>query len=97
VIRAPLEDPSYQPRHPPLPGGGIPPVVERWGPRSQLRWFTRYYGQLKPRPSAQWDRWHCDSEHHHGLCCPSCIEDINDGYQDPFEFDCCCRSLRGDS
>lgn len=93
TTRTPLEDPAYQPAHPPLPGGSIPAVVERWGPRSQLRWFTRYNGQVAPRRVQDWERWHCESVDHRGLCCPSCVED--DGTEWGWTGGgCCCRSMK---
>lgn len=87
---APLEDPAYEPRHPPV--GGLPPdVVAKWGPRSQLRWFDRYRGQLRTAPHSFWGRFYCGTSHHRGLCCASCIADIEDGYREwDYEDRCCC-------
>jgi hypothetical protein len=39
---APLDDPAYEPVHQPL-AGRIPEVVVRWGKRSQVRWFRRFW------------------------------------------------------
>lgn len=99
TIRPPLEDPTYVPQHPPTPGGGIPAVVEKWGPKSQLRWFTRFYGQLRPASRVQWDRYYCESELHRGFCCPSCVEDQGtewafDSLDDDGVHRCCCITLR---
>jgi hypothetical protein len=88
---APLEDPAYEPLNPPV--NGLPPdVVAKWGPRSQHRWFVRYQGQIKPMKYSEWDRFYCDSDDHLGLCCSSCISDIEEGYQDWDEDRCCCRA-----
>lgn len=95
MVQAPLEDPTYNPLHPPI-DGFAPDVVEKWGPRSQLRWFERFVGDMKPRPSADWDRFYCDSLDHRGLCCVSCIADKEDGYGDDIEG-CCCKRLWDDA
>lgn len=88
----PLEDPRYDPVHKPQEGR-VPPVIERWGPASQLRWFRRFGGELNPMEDlgAYW----CTSEEHPGPCCISCqweaYEDtgvVMDGY-------CCCQDQRG--
>jgi hypothetical protein len=86
----PLEDPAYQPRYP--PAGGLPPdVVAKWGPRSQVRWFDRYRGQLRRAPSAFWDRFYCTTTAHRGNCCTSCESDWLMGYAEDMER-CCCRA-----
>lgn len=86
---APLEDPAYQPLHPPV-DGRMPAVVTRWGPRSQLRWFARFRRHLGPREdvSAHW----VDSPRHRGSCCPGCLTEQEEGryYLDD---DCCCREV----
>ena len=90
---SPLNDPSYQPQHRPV-RGVIPPVVEKWGARSQVRWFARYGREIKAMPSSAWDQFHVDSSMHKGMCCESCIEDANEGHglYDPEV--CCCVGLR---
>ena len=85
----PLEDPTYTPEHPPI-GGIVPDVVAKWGPASQLRWFTRFQGQIKPMPITEWARFYCESEQHRGICCQSCIDD-GDTWQDGI---CCCITLK---
>jgi hypothetical protein len=90
----PLEDPAYVVKHPPVEGR-VPDVVAKWGPKSQLRWFTRFQGQLKPAPHSEWDRFYCASEAHRGECCVSCIDDFNAGYREIDE--CCCIALREDN
>ncbi len=92
VSLAPLEDPAYEPRHPPV--GGLPPdVVAKWGPRSQMRWFGRYRDQLRPMPWKFWERFYFASAEHRGNCCSSCIEDKNEGYGWDIEG-CCCAAMR---
>jgi hypothetical protein len=94
---APLDDPRYQPANPPLPGGGIPDVISKWGPRSQLRWFTRYHAELGLRPARFWERWHCSSVDHKGLCCPSCTYWDEEYGQDNIGAEygkCCCYAIR---
>lgn len=94
---APLDDPDYQPEHPPTRGGGVPDVIAKWGPRSQNRWFRRYSGQLAPMPHARWDLFWVHSDQHRGLCCDSCIEDENDGYGSMRPEHCCCKGFRADA
>lgn len=88
---APLDDPAYVPVHQPT-GGAVPDVVERWGPRSQLRWFRRFGTQLGWRHD--WDRFYCTSEHHRGLCCSSCFDEYQDGYGIMMGAWCCCLDER---
>jgi hypothetical protein len=95
---APLDDPAYQPVHPPV-DGQIPPVVAKWGPRSQMRWFHRFNDDLNPQKHAVWDQFHCMSEHHRGFCCTSCLDDYRLGYDGPPEDNdgnplCCCYALK---
>lgn len=97
---APLDDPTYQPQHPPV-DGRVPDVVVKWGAASQLRWFRRFQGQFKPMPAAEWGRFHCESEHHRGMCCGSCLDDYDGGYDYPPEDGegnplCCCKALQDD-
>lgn len=88
-MRAPLDDPAYEPVHQPV-DGKIPDVVAKWGPRSQLRWFWRFRRQLADRQD--WGRFYCASEHHRGSCCYSCEEESDFGVmQDGW---CCCRDER---
>jgi hypothetical protein len=88
---APLEDPTYEPKHPPV-GGGVPPVVAKWGPRSQVRWFRRFAQQLSPR--RDWDRFFCSSVEHVGPCCFSCDEELMQGEGVQLDGWCCCRDGR---
>lgn len=90
---APLNNPSYVPRHPPQ-DGRVPDVVEKWGPRSQLRWFERYGSALRPQPLATWNRFHHNSPFHRGDCCISCIEDGEFFEDDNGQRLCCCLSFR---
>lgn len=95
VELTPLEDPDYEPRHPPV-DGRIPDVVARWGKASQLRWFQRFAGELNPLENfaAYW----VTSEHHRGVCCGSCLGEFEDGYQGGgvmADGYCCCRDGRG--
>lgn len=86
----PLEDPDYQPLHPPV-NGLIPDVVEKWGPRSQRRWFLRFNDQLQDQPYSVWEQYYVYSTEHRGLCCSSCESDADAGYGDDLER-CCCRA-----
>lgn len=89
---APLEDPAYEPKHPPVEGH-VPEVVAKWGPRSQVRWFRRFRNQLKTY--GDWGQYFIDTELHRGPCCFSCQEEyweystgvIMDDY-------CCCKGAR---
>ena len=83
-----LEDPTYEPQHPPREGE-VPLVVEKWGPRSQVRWFARFSTDLKPQPAAYWSRFYVSSVQHRGECCVSCQED-GEVYDDA----CCCIALK---
>lgn len=87
---SPLEDPTYEPAHQPV-RGGVPDVVARWGPRSQLRWFDRFRAGLNPQRAEYWSRFYCSSLQHRGGCCPSCLDDEWNGYRDWDEGTCCCR------
>lgn len=84
---APLDDPAYQPANPPV-DGAPPDVVRKWGAPSQLRWFRRFHDDLKPQTWDFWAEFHCESEHHRGQCCESCIQD-----GEVFEDVCCCRAM----
>lgn len=86
---APLEDPDYVPQHRPI-DGVAPDVVEKWGAPSQLRWFIRYQGDLKPQPHSYWARFYCDSTQHLGLCCAYCIE-VGEYIG---EDECCCQAFK---
>lgn len=83
----PLEDPDYEPRHPPV-GSRIPLVVQKWGAPSQMRWFARYGSALGRLPYDAWDRHYVSTDKHRGLCCHRCDEEI--WYGD----DCCCKASR---
>lgn len=92
AVSAPLEDPAYDPVHKPV--NGVPPdVVARWGPRSQVRWFGRFWEQLRPQRKEFWDRFYCSSEQHRGDCCVSCTADAEEGYRDWDEDKCCCKAF----
>lgn len=91
--RHPLDDPAYKPKHPPLPGGGVPDVVAKWGVRSQRRWFRRFLPQLGCHTEDVWNRFYVHSEYHRGLCCSSCLDEMDEGYGDyPYKGYCCCRA-----
>jgi hypothetical protein len=88
---APLDDPRYEPKHPPR-NGCIPSGVERWGARSQVRWFNRFFDSLIKQQ--EWARYYVFSTQHTGSCCSSCLDDVNEGYE-PYDADrCCCRAER---
>lgn len=87
---APLDDPAYTPVHQPA-NGQVPDVVALWGPRSQLRWFRRFADQLAKRKD--WDRFYCQSEHHHGTCCYSCFDEWQVGIGVMMDGWCCCRAI----
>ena len=100
---APLEDPTYEPLHPPV-NGKPPDVVAKWGPRSQLRWFRRFWDELYVfKFGRKWDcsvssedswRFHIHSVEHVGPCCGSCIEDEKYLGYPPFDDHCCCRGYQ---
>lgn len=90
----PLDNPAYEPQHPPV-DGQIPEVVRRFGKATQIRWFARFGDQLGAR--RDWDEYWCMSEHHQGFCCGSCIGEFEDGYQGGGVMTdgwCCCRDPR---
>ncbi len=91
---APLDDPTYAPVHRPVEGQ-VPEVVARWGPRSQLRWFRRFWQQLAA--GQRLDRFYCESEHHRDTCCASCFDEYQDGYGVMMDAWCCCRGFRAKS
>lgn len=82
---APLEDPTYEPKHPPI-NGQPPDVVAKWGPRSQVRWFRRFHGSVTIR---DWRRFFVMSIEHRDVCCQACFDP--DEYWDGEE--CCCRGF----
>jgi hypothetical protein len=89
----PLENPNYVPEHPPV-NGLIPNVVARFGMRTQIRWFKRFWRQID---RTDLTAYHCQSEHHLGPCCTSCIGEYNDGYQGGgvmVDGYCCCHDDR---
>lgn len=92
---APLDNPAYEPKHPPV-NGRVPAVVAKWGPRSQVRWFRRFQDEVADQPDTVWNAHYCHSEHHLGPCCWSCESEAQDGYYD-IRSDgwCCCRDERG--
>lgn len=87
MLLAPLDDPRYEPKYPPV-NGGVPHVVSMWGPRSQLRWFRRFRDQLDAR-WVDWARYYCISLEHRGGCCVSCLDDEMEGYGG-YGSGCCC-------
>jgi hypothetical protein len=90
----PLEDPAYEPLHPPV-DGQLPDVVRRFGKATQLRWFARFGDRLAPR--TDWDEYWCQSEHHKGPCCGPCEGEFEDGYQGGgvmMDGWCCCKDGR---
>lgn len=86
-VLAPLDDPAYEPQHPPV-AGQIPDVVAKWGPRSQVRWFRRFGHELGVR--RDWDLYYCHTDRHRGLHCFSCEEEGDLGVQGCGNY-CCCR------
>ncbi|WP_161500836.1 hypothetical protein [Embleya scabrispora] len=104
MIRTPLEDPTYTPKHPPV-GGRIPAVVERWGPRSQRRWFRRF-GRNLATPLASLtaaeyqrhldiiDAMHVHSLEHAGPCCAGCFLEREETGIPVNDHGCCCQSTR---
>jgi hypothetical protein len=95
-VLAPLEDPTYEPAYRPQ-RGFIPPVIAKWGPRSQLRWFRRFEREIGEQKPDVWARFYCSSEAHRGTCCNSCIGDWEEGYDDRPEGMCCCKAAREES
>jgi hypothetical protein len=112
----PLNDPDYVPLHPPV-GGRIPEVVVRWGMRSQLRWFERFWDEVREqraklpmvwvgavgrqpyerRGESEWtplSEYWCDSQHHKGPHCGSCLGEFEDGFGVLMDGYCCCRQIR---
>ncbi len=91
---APLNDPSYEPKHPPI-NGNIPAVVERWGAASQVRWFWRFRRGVGMRRDEFWDAYFPTSVEHKGLCCYRCSgeEDPADWWDGP---ECCHKAPRKD-
>lgn len=93
TVLAPLEDPNYQPVYRPQ-RGFIPPIIAKWGPRSQLRWFRRFSGQIGPQKPDVWKQFYCSSEAHRGQCCDSCMGDLDEGYREYYEDGyCCCLAV----
>jgi hypothetical protein len=95
----PLEDPDYQPVHVPV-HGRPPELVAKWGPRSQLRWFRRFYPELYAYvrgmkfPGLASDianDYYCHSLEHKGPCCGSCISEEEDLGLRPYDDHCCCH------
>lgn len=80
---APLDDPDYEPKHPPQ-NGIVPAVVARWAAASQIRWFSRFRTVLAKRQD--WSLFHAESPLHKDWCCWRC-RDVE--YWDGDE--CCCR------
>ncbi|MFE3202226.1 hypothetical protein [Embleya sp. NPDC059237] len=98
---APLEDPTYTPKHQPT-GGRIPAVVARWGPRSQLRWYRRFDRDLvtpldapaRQRHNDTIDSMYVHSLEHVGPCCSACFSEFEETGIPVNEYGCCCRSTR---
>jgi hypothetical protein len=91
-VTALLLDPTYEPKHPPVEGR-IPHVVEKWGPRSQLRYFQRFWAEIKWGSYEEQWRYYLHSTQHRGPCCESCLQDKEMGY-DIGTGDCCCRAIQ---
>jgi hypothetical protein len=91
-----LDDPGYHPKHPPI-NGRIPAVVHRFGPRTQIRWFSQYRRMLRwPWPAIA-DQFYLTSLDHTGLCCHMCEHRIPASWQwnpprNPDVTPCCCRT-----
>jgi hypothetical protein len=91
----PLDDPDFEPQHPPV-AGRPPAVVERWGARSQVRWFRRFADQVR-MPARDYEPYHVWSLLHRGLCCVSCSDDVMEGLTDIVDGSrCCCLGIRLD-
>src|SRR4051812_32211027 len=86
---APLNDPDYSPAYPPV-DGRVPPEVGKFGPRSQLRWFTRYFDVLRDTSGRALDGYYVNSTMHTGACCGPCTDDEQYGYF--IDDACCCRA-----
>lgn len=92
MSNAPLEDPSYKPKYPPV-DGKIPAVVIKFGPATQLRWFRRFLRDLGW--GANFYEYYTTSKHHKGPCCGTCIVDCEEGYGSVIDDGwCCCRDER---
>jgi len=90
---APLEEPAYEPRY--RPENGRPPaVVAKWAPRSQLRWFRRFYDELTAMRFEEWARFYCESVEHRGICCVSCRSDEDYFGWPVYDDHCCCVGYR---
>lgn len=94
--KPPLEDPSYEPEHPPV-DGKIPEEVYHFGTRTQLRWFKRFLRELDSSNNLY--KYYVHSEHHKGPCCGSCLteyeEDVSLGHGGVVcDGWCCCRDDR---
>jgi hypothetical protein len=66
----------------------IPEHVLRLAPEEQVEWFAAH--DVGAQPHSTWDKYHVSSLQHRGLCCPSCIEEGDEG-EPPFVDDCCCE------
>jgi hypothetical protein len=93
---APLDDPTYQPTHVPVPGVGVPDVVELWGVASQIRWFRRFSAEIYAMRlpgllgADRWERWYTESTQHKGWCCRPCTGEDESEWPEPPA--CCCHS-----
>lgn len=90
TVLPPLEDPNYEPAYRPY-RGGVHPVVAKWGPRSQVRWFSRFWRELRPMRKVEADQYYCHSVEHRGWCCESCMGEEEDGYPTYDGEYCCCK------
>lgn len=73
-------------------GSSKPPdSVLDLSPEDQVEWFEEH--EVPPMPHAEWALFYVNSTLHKGLCCSSCIEDANEGYQDWDADKCCCLAL----
>jgi hypothetical protein len=92
--KPPLEDPSYEPKYPPV-DGKVPDVVAEFGPATQIRWFRRFLSALDY--TVKLSEYYVTSGVHKGPCCGSCIGEYVDGYQGGgviMDGWCCCRGIQ---
>jgi hypothetical protein len=92
--KPPLDDPFYEPEHPPV-NERIPDEVAKFGPRTQIRWFNRFRAALNAGNNL--NDYYVTSENHKGPCCASCIGEFEDGYQRGGVIAdgwCCCLDSR---
>ncbi|MFF8406914.1 hypothetical protein ACF06P_35465 [Streptomyces sp. NPDC015684] len=91
TILALLDDPTYQPKHPPV-DGRVPAAVARWATASQLRWFRRYRHHLAHGQDLA--HLHTESPHHTDWCCAPCQAEYEQGRGVMTDGWCCCHDAR---